>query len=349
MRHHPGRRTGEARAVGWHAEGRLALTGVCHRPASALPPGCRSANWWQVLAVAVGALLGAGACWPAGAADPEPPIPPEVQRPLEIEDWPGVLASLEGDPLTNAVLRLAVVRALFETGRLPDEQFAWLHTPAAELLATTGLRQHVGSAYLADTVLELGHLNAAERLAFDSLEMEGEGPAVLRTLVRIHAAKGLPVAAGIFLNRLDAYPEHRAWAGQFRSRLASDSTGAADPLIMRVQANLVRQQEVDRGLTTERLLRQALESNPENRMAFQFLMAHQLLERRLLQALRMLATSPQARAGPLPRHYAEAVLLHGRVYPGISVAALLPRVPAAEKTRFQAFIEMMTRATVASE
>jgi hypothetical protein len=93
------------------------------------------------------------------------------------------------------------------------------------------------------------------------------------------------------------------------------------------------------------LLQHALDSNPENRMAFQFLMAHQLLERRLLYARHALATSPQAREGPWPRHYAEALLLHRHLYPGIALGAQLPRVPPAVVTRFQSFTELMNRAT----
>jgi hypothetical protein len=181
-------------------------------------------------------------------------------------------------------------------------------------------------------------------LAFDSLEMEGENPPVLRTLARIHVVKGLPDAAGIFLNRLQAYPEHSAWAVRLRAGLATNSPATADPAISRIRANLITRDEIVRGLTTERLLRQALESNPENRMAFQFLMAHQLLERRLLYAVRTLATSPQTREGPLPRHYAEALLLHRHLYPGISLGAMLPRVPPAVLASFQGFQEMMDNA-----
>ncbi len=212
------------------------------------------------------------------------------------------------------------------------------------------LRPHVRTlSQIADTLLHLGQVNAAERLAFDSLEFEGESPAVLRALVRIRVVKGFTNAARIFLNRLQAYPEHSVWALRFREALATNSPAAADPAISRIHANLVTRDRIASGLTTERLLRQALESNPENRMAAQYLMAHQLLMRQLLQARQTLATSAHARAGPLPRHYAEALLLHRRLYPGIAVGQLLERVPAEVDTRFRAFEEMMNRATRADE
>ncbi len=290
------------------------------------------------------ALLSAGGSRPSHASDPRPQIPLQVRRPLEMEDWPAVLKGLAGNPFTNTISRLVLVRSLFEAGRLPEEQFSWLHRPGPELLSTTDLEQHAGSAHVAETLLELGHLNAAERLAFDSLEMEGETPSVLRTLARLHAVKGLPDAAGIFLNRLQVYPGHGAWAGRFRATLSTNAPDAADPILSRIRANLITRDALGAGLTTERLLREALESNRENRMAFQFLMAHQLIERRLLQAQRTLSTSPQVRQGPLPRHYAEAVLLHRRVYPGISLDALVARVPPAVATNFQGFDHLTSRA-----
>ncbi|MBE7501914.1 MAG: hypothetical protein HS113_16775 [Verrucomicrobiales bacterium] len=290
------------------------------------------------------AMLGVVAVWQAAAADPQPAFPPQAQRPLELEDWPALLTGLAGDPLTNATLRLVTTRALFETGRLPEELFAWVHASGPELLSTSELKGYAGAAHLGETLLQLGYVNGAERLAFDSLEMEGESAAALRTLARLHLIKGLTNASVIFLNRLDAYPEHRAWAARFRAGLAGDAPTAADPTISRIRTNLVTGDRIAAGLTTERLLRQALEANPGNPMAFQFLMAHQLLERRLLFALRTLASSPQVREGPLPRHYAEAVLLHRSLYPGLSLGALLPRVPPAVATNFEAFREMMNRA-----
>jgi hypothetical protein len=287
-------------------------------------------------------MISAG--WQAPAADLQPPFPLPVRRSLEQEDWPALLHALAGDPLTNSTLRLVVIRALFETGRLPEEQFAWLHRPGPELLSTSDLQNYAGAAHLGETLLQLGYLNGAERLAFDSLEMEGESPTALRTLARLHWVKGLTNAAIIFLNRLDAYPDQRAWTARFRTGLTADSTAGADPTIARIRANLVTGDRIAAGLTTERLLRQALDANAESPMAFQFLLAHQLLERRLLFALRTLANSPQAREGPLPRHYAEAVLLHQSLYPGISLETLPSRVPPAVATSFQAFREMMRSA-----
>jgi hypothetical protein len=336
--------------------GEFARAGIGYPSTSRSPGGVCSTKrrpvWvfaTGVLLVASALLLGAETWAPSLDSEPPPPLPPPVRRALEMEDWAALLKALADDPLTNSIHRLATVRALFETGRLPEDQFSWLHRPGPDLLSTTELRRHVGTVYLADTLLELGHLNAAERLAFNSLEMEGETPAVLRTLVRLHVVKGLSNAAGIFLNRLHAYPAHRAWVDRFRAGLAHNSLATDDPKISLIRSNLVTQEGIVKGLTTERLLRQALDANPENRMAFEFLMAHHLLAGRLLNVRQTLMTSPLARAGPLPRHYAEALLLHRQLSPGISWGNLPARVPPPVAARFKSFVAMMTRTTGSRE
>lgn len=294
--------------------------------------------------VAIPLLLTAWGRGSGHASDVPPLVPPQVQRPLELEDWPAVLEGLTGDPLTNSVVRLVAVRALFETGHLPDAQFARIHSAGPDLLSTSELDHYAGAAYLADALLQLGFVHAAERLAFDSLEMEGESPPALRTLARLHLAKGLTNAAGIFLNRLEAYPEHQAWIACLRTRTTTGSPAAGNPELSRIQANLVTRDQVAAGLTTERLLRMALEANPTNRMAVQFLMAQQLLARDLLRARQTLAGSPQTAGGPLPRHYAEAVLLHRILYPGIPVDTLLARVPPEVMADFQRLRGLLAQA-----
>lgn len=291
------------------------------------------------------ALLGTSAWWPVRASDSLPALPRQVQHSLELEDWPAVLNGLAGNPLTNSQVRLAVTRALFETGRLPEEQFSWFHSLGPDLFSTSDLKEHAGLGQIAETLLQVGHLNAAERTAFDSLELEGETPSVLRTLARVHIVRDLPQAAAIFLNRLQTYPGHSAWVDHFRAGLVSNSPVPADPALSRIRTNLVTRDRIAAGLTTDRLLKQALEANPENRLAFQLLMAHQLMGRQLLNLRQTLSTSPQTGSGPLPRHYAEAVLLHRQLYPGISVAPLLARVPAGVAEDFQKFQELMSRAS----
>lgn len=312
----------------------------------------RTRRWWIGPAcLAVSLLVGLGG-WFWGSRpsrlQPPPPVPPTaVETPanppvgqlVEAGNWAGVLAVLANDPLTNAARRLYAVRALVETGRLPTELFMFFHTVGPELLAVRPLRAQRAMVHAADTVLELGHLNLAERWAFDSLEMEGETPALLRLLVRLHLLKNLSLAAGVFANRL-------ALAGGTNARTGAAWLAAEAPVVERLRTNLVTADEVGVPVTTETVLRRAWQANLRSRMAFEFLMAHYLLARQLPAAMEVLAAQWQGLDQALPRHYAEAVVLYRHLQggAGLTRTGLAERVPPAVETRFRAFAEQMYQA-----
>ncbi len=268
---------------------------------------------------------------------------PGYHAALNLEDWSGVLSALAATPLTNSLERLAVVRALYEAGRLPEDLFAWIHGPGPELLSTVALREQSGSAHAAAVALELGHLNVAERWAFDSLEMESMHPMALRTLVRLHALKGMPEAAGVFLRNLDRRPEHHGWVGEM-AHVLSVNLDAAGGDLARLQGNLLAGDEIVNRLSTESLLGQAYAAHPDNRMAFEFLMAHLMLGLKLEPALQVMAGSPLLRGqAVLPRHYGEAVLLQEYGRPGSAPGDLRLRVGQAVESRFNEFRDFMIR------
>ncbi|MHC4986848.1 MAG: DUF6057 family protein, partial [Planctomycetota bacterium] len=112
--------------------------------------------------------------------------------------WLAVVEIGRGDPdiFTPYVCRM-VNRALYETGRLSSEMFAFPQLPEGGLLPTLALAQ----PYKSDTLLELGAVNRAEHLALESKEIWGPRPFVVRLLARIALVKGDP-SARIWLNML---------------------------------------------------------------------------------------------------------------------------------------------------
>ncbi|MFM1941872.1 MAG: hypothetical protein RI897_854 [Verrucomicrobiota bacterium] len=266
---------------------------------------------------------------------------PAYQAALEVEDWEGVLTGLASSPVTNSLERLAVVRALYEAGRLPEDLFSWIHRPGPELLSTVALREESGSAHAAAVALELGHLNVAERWAFDSLEMESMHPMALRTLVRLHAVKSMPEAAGVFLGNLERRPEQQAWAAAMGGVLEGDLASVEGEL-GRLRANLLSGDEIVNRLSTESLLGQAYAAHPDNRMAFEFLVVQLMLGLKLEPALEVIAGSGLLRGqAVLPRHYGEAVLLQEYGKPGSAPGDLRSRVGQAVEERFSGFRDFM--------
>lgn len=251
------------------------------------------------------------------------------------EVYPQVLAAavaLESLP-PSAEVRLH--RALFHSGRLLDDLFAYTNQTTWELLAGTVAGPEACRAQ-AETLLELGQVSEAEHLAHEALELEGDRPDLLRLLADVNTLKDRPEAARVFLSVLRSSPIHRDWATARRDALEADPRLAGDREIRLIRSRLVNTDLPHDGMPTETLLKQLLHANARNEMAFEYLLAHYLLARDLPRFVSRLGQTNDFNGSVLPRHCAEAVLLHQRVH-GSNVDLRGATIPPETSQRFQKF------------
>ncbi len=227
------------------------------------------------------------------------------------EQWAELLERLEGYPaeLYTASLSCDVCRALYETGRLGSDLFRYPQQPDA--LFQRGQKGAFvrGSG---DVLFLLGCVNEAEHVAHEYLEVHGERPEILRLLARIHLSKGNATAARVFLNVLRNDLIHGDWADAYLQRLAANPADAEDPLVRAARANMPLHDRLAEQTTDEDVLAALLESNPANRMAAEYLVAHCLLTRQpdklaqYFQRFQQLRSCTQPEA--LPPLWAEALV-----------------------------------------
>ncbi|MDH7501432.1 MAG: DUF6057 family protein [Verrucomicrobiota bacterium] len=250
---------------------------------------------------------------------------------LEYE-WESVLAlarQLKTEP--TPVVRLAIARALYHEGKLNKELFAYPQRKGVEILPS--LREGLEACgLLADTMIELGQVNLAEHFAHESLELEGERPHTLWQLGRIYVLKDQPKAAAVFLKRLSLVPFHRTRALQRIKALELDPTLSSEPDISRARPLRVTNDIADSGLPTEVVVRQCLGSNKRNRMAFEFMLAHYLLESNLDQIAKNVESLGDYGVWETPRHIEEALLLRDSLA-GTNLTTLSRRPPSAPVAR----------------
>lgn len=228
-------------------------------------------------------------------------------------EWESVLTlarQLKAEP--TPVVRLAIARALYHEGKLNKELFAYPQRKGVEILPS--LREGLEVCdLLADTMIELGQVNLAEHFAHESLELEGERPRTLWQLGRIYVLKDQPKAAAVFLRRLSLVPFHRTKALQRLKALERDPALSSEPDIARVRPLRVTNDIADSGLPTEVVARQCLGSNKSNRMAFEFMLAHYLLETNLDQLAKNVEFLGNYGVWETPRHIEEALLLRDSI------------------------------------
>ena len=213
-----------------------------------------------------------------------------------------------------------VNRALFHTGRLADDMFCYpqlvkglLIHPRRDLTlgALAQIRNYVKRS---QTHYELGHLNRAEHDAHEALELARYNPTVLRQLAMIQIVKENPDAARVFLHALSKDLIHHEWADRRLRELDADPFLAADDEVRQIRSRMLPEGR-GVGMTRADFFLPLLRQDKGNRMAFEYLMAFSLVTGYCDQAVACLGYLDDMghAKGNLPRHYAEAVLLHEQI------------------------------------
>jgi hypothetical protein len=251
--------------------------------------------------------------------------------------WESVLTlarQLKTEP--TPVVRLAIARALYHEGKLNKELFAYPQRKGVEILPS--LREGLEVCdLLADTMIELGQVNLAEHFAHESLELQGERPRTLWQLGRIYVLKDQPKAAAVFLRRLSLVPFHRTRALERLKALERDPALSSEPDIAPVRPLRVTSDIADSGLPTEVVARQCLGSNKSNRMAFEFMLAHYLLETNLDQLAKNVEFLGNYGVWETPRHIEEALLLRDSLAGTNQTTSIRRPTSAPVAQRFELF------------
>lgn len=311
------------------------------------PPGRRLRLVAATLAPAVLFAVSAGLGWDRAA---RPHV--RLARLAARRDWTGLLQQarrMDAAEMTPPDVYY-VNRALFHTGRLLDEMFAYPQTTGtAGLMLEWSGEGAPAEAWrcdaLGDLMLELGHVNEAEHLTCEALEMLGERPDLLRRLAVVYVLKDQPVAARTYLTALGRHLLHARQARRLLDKLRADPGLAGEPRLDRIRGLMPTADppafEIRRP-GAEQLLGRLLAGNRRNRMAFEYLTAYYLLTNRLAPLAAHLPRLDDLGYRRLPRHVAEAVVLHAYNVGGPTAPPARPVRPEVRR-RFDEFVRARRR------
>jgi hypothetical protein len=221
--------------------------------------------------------------------------------------WPKVLAEGRkgGD---DPFVMHAVNRALYHTGQLGDNMFAWPQKPSYLLLPSTKYQWVYWQNFAVH--LELGFLNLAENDLMECLAGMGDRPMILQQLAMINMVKGNLDTAKVYLHALSTTLFHRGWARHYLDLLEQDPGLATDPDVQGLRSIAMEEDYPSLQLSEESMLSCLLKKNNRNRMAFEYLMAWYLLDRKLTRFTNRLEELHDLGYETLPRHYEEAVMVY---------------------------------------
>lgn len=208
--------------------------------------------------------------------------------------------------------------ALAQTGRLLDDLFRYPQQMAVSIvrLLPDSEGAYVAHSYNIDVLLELGDVNDAQRVAGECLANVGPRPWVLERMAMISVLKKQPETARVCLTAMSRDPRSRASAERLLDTLGKDPTLASQPQIQRVRPRMYRETHVGQMFLEAdgETLRNLLVQNPHNRLAFDYLMASDLLNLRYDQVVRNVQYLKEFGYQRIPRHCEEAILFHTRFH-----------------------------------
>ena len=243
------------------------------------------------------------------------------------QEWEQVIREARDLMAYNVLAVYNIQRALCHLSRLSGEMFAYPHLPNEPIFQPSAEAPSDLMA-VCDLLLEMGHVNKAEHMANEALEIYGDRPTILQRLVLINVLKERIPAARVYLGLLDKTLLHRDWAQGYRRALDADPLLSNDGEVAKIRSLMI-EDDYPGYFTPEVLLLQLLDHNKQNMLAFDFLMAHYLQTGRLdgiAANIGRLNDFPDLFPLPdIPHYYEEALLLY--MMQGRQQLGKTPRLP----------------------
>jgi len=144
----------------------------------------------------------------------------------------------------------------------------------------------------------------------------------------------------VFLNLLCQVPFQRAWAANRLAELQDNPRLTGDRELDLVRSRMPTTDLPHSAVPAEDMLRQLLDSNPRNQMAFEYLLAHYLLTGNFKGLARRLGQLDNFAFPAIPRNVEEAVLLGQSLY-GLQFDLHGRKIQTDTIQRFQRFCDAL--------
>ncbi len=211
----------------------------------------------------------------------------------------------------NVYFNHDIIRALYHTGRLPYDLFHFPQTPHGLLLTHEKKESYLTQLKLCDIFMELGQVNIAERLASEILAVKDHSGIVIEKLAWINIIKGQNQNARIYLNAMKKDLIYRGTAEELLVALDSSFVPEQAAYVDRIRSYMPEEgsAQISQEYIAQMLIG-LLVHNPNNKMAFEYLMACYLLTGRVEKITAIMERFPALSYEAIPTLYEEAILIY---------------------------------------
>ena len=199
--------------------------------------------------------------------------------------WDAILTKAKRNPSRQLMTQFFTHYALYQKGKLLEEMFNYPNTRGTRGLVLNFFRRAgytpaqgdlPGAMYNSDLFFEMSYINAAFRHAFNHMVLLGKTYENVKRIVECNIVNGNYRIAEKYLNMLEKTLFYKKFARRHKSLIAD--ANAADRYFAESRTQLPNV-ELDMYISKFVPMLAAVKGNPQNRMAFDYLMAWCLLDK----------------------------------------------------------------------
>jgi hypothetical protein len=235
----------------------------------------------------------------------------QIHHYSHLGQWDRVLETAVGLPKgqTSVYVNHAIVRALYHTGRLPFDLLKYPQTQTGLFLTHEDKVSALTQLKLHDLYLELGQVNMAEKQISEMLAADADFGCFYERLIWIHIIKEQYDTARVFVNALHKAPLYRRTARTLAHALDHGLSEDQAKRVERIRASMPRHTEPVCD-SVDQMLIQLLKQNPDNQMAFEYLMTLYCLTGQVNKVAEWLPITARFRYRSTPALYQEAAMVY---------------------------------------
>jgi hypothetical protein len=257
--------------------------------------------------------------------------------------WTEVLESARRCSNINSLVLSQTNLALFQTGKLLDSMFTY---PQARGSAGLLMDQTWCVAWpeeMSNLTWKLGLINESLHWAHEAVEYKGPTPNLLKRLGLIYMIKGENEAARHFFLNLKNIPFQNNIADSLIRLNENPAELAQDSTCGYMKSCMLKEDLISGNEIGSREFVRLLERNPQNRMAFEYIIAFYLLNANVKRVSDCVPFFRIVNYAKIPRHVQEALMVYASTIPKFDLNKLKGFVEPMIFNRFREYYDIIAK------
>lgn len=226
------------------------------------------------------------------------------------ERWNDVIKYANKNPPRNYLSLAMLNLSLAKTEQLGNKMFSYNQHGINGLFLPFN-REYVTAIMGNEILYQLGLTNASQEYAFESMETipnMGKSARVIKRLAETNMINGQYKVSEKYLKLLGKTIFYRKWAKRSMTLLNNEEKINSDPVLGEKRKFMVRNDYFFHIKNIEAVLNRMVKENPENRMAFEYLMAFYMVNKDLRNFINLIPAMEKIQYLKVPVSYQEAIM-----------------------------------------